>query len=52
MIRAISTTNFNAENLRRLVDAGIPVVTNQCHYSLLDRRPGESARSALAGKRA
>lgn len=39
LIRAISTTNFNAENLRKLVDAGIPVVTNQCQYSLLDRRP-------------
>lgn len=39
LIRAVSTTNFNAENLKRLIDAGIPVVTNQCQYSLLDRRP-------------
>ena len=39
LIRCISTTNFNTANLKKLVDAGIPVVTNQCQYSLLDRRP-------------
>ena len=39
LIRCISTTNFNTENLEKLVKAGIPVVTNQCQYSLLDRRP-------------
>ena len=39
LIRCISTTNFSTANLKKLVDAGIPVVTNQCQYSLLDRRP-------------
>ena len=39
LIRLISTTNFNAVELRKLFDAGIPVATNQCQYSVLDRRP-------------
>ncbi|MDO5531716.1 aldo/keto reductase [Sutterella sp.] len=39
LIRCISTTNFSAAQLKKLTDAGIPVVTNQCQYSLLDRRP-------------
>lgn len=39
LIRLISTTNFNAVELRKLIDAGIPVATNQCQYSVLDRRP-------------
>ena len=39
LIRLISTTNFNAVELRQLIDAGIPVATNQCQYSVLDRRP-------------
>ena len=41
LIRLISTTNFNAVELRKLIDAGIPVATNQCQYSVLDRRPAE-----------
>ena len=39
LIRLISTTNFNAVELRKLIDAGIPVATNQCQFSVLDRRP-------------
>ena len=39
LIRLISTTNFNAVQLKKLLDAGIPVATNQCQYSVLDRRP-------------
>ena len=39
LIRLISTTNFNAVELKKLIDAGIPVATNQCQYSVLDRRP-------------
>lgn len=39
LIRLISTTNFNAVELKKLLDAGIPVATNQCQYSVLDRRP-------------
>lgn len=39
LIRLISTTNCNATALRALLDAGIPIATNQCQYSVLDRRP-------------
>ena len=41
LIRHIGTTNFNAEQLERLLKAGIPVVSNQCQYSILDRRPAK-----------
>ncbi len=38
-IAFLGVTNFDARHLRELVDAGIPVVSNQVQYSLLDRRP-------------
>lgn len=38
-VRHIGVTNFDARRLRRLIDAGIPVVSNQVQYSVLDRRP-------------
>lgn len=37
-IRNIAVTNFDSEHLAMLVDAGIPVVSCQTQYSLLDRR--------------
>ncbi len=37
-IKNIATTNFDTENLKKLIDAGIPVVSNQAQYSLFDRR--------------
>ncbi len=39
LIRGIATTNMNARALEALLDAGIPVVSNQVQYSVLDRRP-------------
>lgn len=39
VIRHIGVTNLDREALRILLDAGIPVVTNQVQLSLLDRRP-------------
>lgn len=39
LIRNIATTNMNAKALEELLVAGIPVVSNQCQYSVLDRRP-------------
>jgi aryl-alcohol dehydrogenase-like predicted oxidoreductase len=45
-IRLLGTTNFNPSRLHDLVKAGIPVVTNQVQYSLLDRRP-EGAMTTL-----
>ena len=38
-IRHISVTNFDAAHLSELLEAGIPVVSNQVQYSVLDRRP-------------
>ncbi|NIN67522.1 MAG: aldo/keto reductase, partial [Anaerolineae bacterium] len=37
-IRALGVTNFDTYHLRELVGAGIPIVSNQTQYSLLDRR--------------
>lgn len=39
VIRHIGVTNLDRNALRTLLDAGIPVVTNQVQLSLLDRRP-------------
>ena len=39
VVRHIGVTNLDQPSLRTLLDAGIPVVTNQVQLSLLDRRP-------------
>ncbi len=39
VIRNIGVTNFDRQALGTLLDAGIPVVSNQVQFSLLDRRP-------------
>ena len=49
-IRNIGVTNFDASRLRELLDAGVPVVSAQVQYSLLDRRPA-AALGALAAER-
>ncbi len=38
-IRHIGTTNFDVGHLAEIVDAGVPIISNQVQYSLLDRRP-------------
>ena len=38
-IRYLGTTNFDTNRLQEMVEAGIPIVSNQLQYSLLDRRP-------------
>ena len=38
-IKHIGVTNFDAPRLRELLDAGVPVVSNQVQYSVLDHRP-------------
>jgi len=38
-IRHLALTNFDTERLRIIVDHGIPIVSNQVQYSLIDRRP-------------
>ncbi len=39
LIHHIATTNFDTPHLKMLLDAGIPVVSNQIQYSVLDHRP-------------
>ncbi|MEW5305633.1 MAG: hypothetical protein WDW36_008161 [Sanguina aurantia] len=39
MVRAIGVTNFDVPRLLQLLDAGVPVASNQVQLSLLDRRP-------------
>lgn len=38
-IRHLALTNFDTENLRRILDHGIEIVSNQVQYSLVDTRP-------------
>ncbi len=38
-IRNIAMCNFDTDHLQMMVDAGIPVVSNQTQYSMFDRRP-------------
>lgn len=38
-LRAIGVTNFDAPHLQALLDAGVPVVSHQLQYSVVDRRP-------------
>ncbi len=45
LIRHLGLTNFDTAHLRIVVASGIPVVSNQVCYSLLDRRPAR----AMAG---
>lgn len=38
-IRFIGVTNFDAQHLKEIIDAGVEVVSAQVQYSVLDRRP-------------
>ncbi len=38
-IRHLGVTNFDRTHLAALLDSGVPIVSNQVQYSLLDRRP-------------
>ncbi len=46
-IDLLGATNFDTARLRAFVDAGLPLVSNQLQYSVLDRRP-EHGLSAYA----
>lgn len=39
VIQHLALTNFDTASLRTIVDAGIPIISNQVQYSLIDRRP-------------
>ena len=38
-IKHLGLTNFDTGHLRTIIDRGIPVVSNQVQYSVVDRRP-------------
>jgi aryl-alcohol dehydrogenase-like predicted oxidoreductase len=38
-LRHVGLTNFDTERLRIMTQRGLPIVSNQVQYSLLDRRP-------------
>ena len=40
-IRHVGLTNFDGVHLREVLDAGVPVISDQVQYSVLDRRPEE-----------
>jgi aryl-alcohol dehydrogenase-like predicted oxidoreductase len=48
-IRLLGATNFDSEHIRRLVEQGVPLVSLQAQYSLLDRRP-EKRMTGLSGE--
>ena len=41
VVRNIGVTNFDCGALTALLDAGIPVISNQVQFSLLDRRAAQ-----------
>ncbi len=45
-IRHLALTNFDTENVQRILDQGIRIVSNQLQYSLIDLRP-EKAMARL-----
>src|SRR6516162_9788274 len=49
-IRHLALTNFDTERLRIIAEHGVPIVSNQVQYSLVDRRP-ERRMAAFGGAR-
>jgi len=47
-IRHIGLTNFDRTRLREIVAAGVPVVSHQLQYSVLDRRPAHGVAAECA----
>lgn len=47
-IRHLGLTNFDVPHLRAILDAGIPIVSHQVQYSVLDRRPMHGMADACA----
>lgn len=46
-IRWLGATNFDTNHVKQLLQAGVPLISLQAQYSLLDRRPGRGM-AALA----
>ncbi len=44
----LGVTNFGTPHLQRMIDAGLPVVSHQLQYSVLDRRPAREVAALCA----
>lgn len=49
-IATIGVTNFDTAHLDELIEAGVPVVSNQVQYSLIDSRPRKTLTQYAAKK--
>jgi aryl-alcohol dehydrogenase-like predicted oxidoreductase len=47
-IRHVGGTNFDTGHMTAIVDSGVPLLSMQLQYSLLDRRPEKAMRAAAA----
>ncbi len=47
-VRHLGVTNFGTPHLQRMLDAGLPVLSHQLQYSLLDRRPARAMAALCA----
>ena len=49
-IRHVGCTNFDTGHMTAIVDSGVPLLSMQLQYSLLDRRPEKTLREAAASR--
>jgi aryl-alcohol dehydrogenase-like predicted oxidoreductase len=49
-IRHLGGTNFDTAHMLAIVTSGVPFISMQVQYSLLDRRPEKAMASAIAGR--
>jgi aryl-alcohol dehydrogenase-like predicted oxidoreductase len=47
-IRQLGGTNFDTDHMRAMVQSGVPLISMQVQYSLLDRRPETTMAAAAA----
>ncbi|MGY5778349.1 aldo/keto reductase [Rhizobium sp. LEGMi135b] len=48
-VRNVGTTNFDTPHIAEILKAGIPLVSQQLQYSVLDQRPSHSLAKLAAG---
>ena len=51
-IRYIGLTNFDTPRMKEILEAGVPIVSHQVQYSLLDRRPQNGMAALCADNQA
>jgi aryl-alcohol dehydrogenase-like predicted oxidoreductase len=48
-IRNVAVTNFDQRHLTEVIAAGVPIVSHQVQYSVIDRRPAHGVAGQCAG---